>query len=320
MSWEDIDKPKMGPPGWEREAIQKLAEGALQEQRRARRWGIFFKLLGFGYLFVVLALFLRFDFMGSQVEGEHTAVVDLEGVILSGEPAGADTVVAGLRAAYEDENTKGIILRINSPGGSPVQSSYIYNEIRRLREKHPDTPLYAVVSDVCASGGYYVAAAADKIYADKSSIVGSIGVRMDSFGFVDTMEQLGVERRLLTAGEHKGLLDPFSPVNDTAQVHIQSMLNAIHEQFIDAVKAGRGERLAENNDLFSGLVWSGEEAEKLGLIDGFGSAGYVAREIIGEEDVINFTPDEDLISRFADRIGASMARIMGDRFLSPSLK
>ncbi len=224
-------------PNWERDAIIKLANAGLQEQRRARRWGIFFKLLGFSYLFLILLAFSGWNKSDSRLSSErHTALVNLVGIIADGEEASADNVVAGLRSAFENENSAAVILRINSPGGSPVQAAYINNEITRLRELHPTKPLYAVISDICASGGVYAAAAADKIFANESSIVGSIGVRMDGFGFVDTLEKLGIERRLMTAGEHKALLDPFSPEKPYEKQHVQAMLNEIHQKFIDVVK------------------------------------------------------------------------------------
>ena len=233
-------------------------------------------------------------------------------VIISDEAeASADNVISGLRDAFEDDNTAGVILRINSPGGSPVQAGYIYDEIKRLREKYPDIPLYAVVTDICASGGYYIAAAADEIYVDKASIVGSIGVRMDSFGFVGTMDKLGVERRLYTAGESKAFLDPFLPSKASDVAHIETLLVDIHEQFINAVKEGRGDRLKESEDMFSGLIWTGEESLDMGLVDGLGSSSYVAREIIEAEEIVEFTTEPDLLERIADRLGVGVAQAMG---------
>ena len=311
--------PKPQSEGWERDAITRLAFAGLQEQRKARRWSIFFRSLGFLYLFLLLFLFLR-DLGETPKPGKHTALVDLQGVIAEGSEAAADEMVAGLRSAFKHKNTVGVILRINSPGGSPVQAGYINDEIRRLREEYPDIPLYAVISDICASGGYYVAAAADKIYADKASIVGSIGVRMDSFGFVEAIDKLGVERRLMTAGDHKGLMDPFLPIDATEQAHLQKLLDNIHTQFIDVVKQGRGERLADDERIFSGLIWTGEEALDLGLIDEFGSAGFVAREVIGEEDIMDFTPRKDFFERLATNIGASMARGMASVLTEAQLR
>ncbi len=297
------------PGKWEREQLEKLVNSSLNEHRRTRRWGIFFKFLTFAYLFVLLALVVpdKFSSAVPVKNGGHTALIEVEGVIAAGEPAGADSVITGLRAAFEDENTKGVVLRINSPGGSPVQSAYINDEITRLKKKYADIPVYAVIVDVCASGGYYIAAAADEIYADKGSIVGSIGVLMNGFGFEQAMSNLGVERRLLTAGEHKGIMDPFSPLKEDEKEHIQGMLNQLHQQFIDTVKRGRGDRLKDDPKLFSGLFWSGEESLKLGLVDGLGSSSYVAREIIGAEEIVDFTPAKDLFEKLAQRVGAGMA-------------
>lgn len=293
---------------WERDVLRKLAESALVEQRRSRRWGIFFKSLGFLYLFGVLVLAL--GWFGSREvahQGKHTAVVQLTGVIDGESAASADNINAGLQDAFADANTSGVILRINSPGGSPVQAHAINGEIRRLRAKYPAIPLYAVVDDICASGGYYVAVAADKIYVSKGSLVGSIGVLMDGFGFTGTMEKLGVERRLITAGANKGFLDPFSPMSEAQRQHAERMLAEIHQQFITVVREGRGKRLKENDDTFSGLFWTGERSVELGLADAFGDSAYVAREIIKEENVVDFTPKENIAERFAKRFGAAMA-------------
>jgi protease-4 len=294
---------------WQQELVEKLALASLVEQRRGRRWGIFFKLLMFGYLLALLILWTPGILTDAKLKvgKEHTALIEINGVIADGEEASADNVVSGLRKAFEDEKTKGIILRINSPGGSAVQAGYINDEIRRLKKEHEDIPVYAVVTDICASGGYYIAVAADQIYVDKASIVGSIGVVMGGFGFEKGMEKLGIERRLLTAGEHKGILDPFSPVKESERRHVQQMLDQIHRQFIKTVREGRGERLKENEQTFSGLIWSGEESVRLGLADGLGSSSYVARELIGVEEIVDFTPSDDIIERFAKRIGAGAA-------------
>ena len=295
-------------PNWEREAIIELAQAGLKEQRRARRWGIFFKLF-----FVVYLIFFLFAMLASKNSDRlmsherHTALVNLSGVIADGEDASANAVVSGLREAFKNENSAAVILAINSPGGSPVQSAYINNEIKRLRELHPTKPLYAVISDICASGGVYVAVAADKIFANESSIVGSIGVRMDGFGLEGAIEKLGIERRLLTAGEHKAILDPFSPENPVQKQHVQTMLDEIHKEFIDVVKEGRGDRLADDPTLFTGLFWTGTKAMELGLVDGLGSAGYVAREVVGVEDIVDYSYQEDIFQRFAGRIGSSIA-------------
>ena len=296
---------------WERNVIRKLAESSLREQKRARRWGIFFKLLTFVYITTLLVLYTDPEFSKTSIT-KHTALIDMNGVIADEEKASADNIVTALRDAFKDKNTAGVILRINSPGGSPVQSGYIYDEIKRLRKIYPDIPLYAVISDMCASGGYYVAAAADKIYADKASIVGSIGVRMDNFGFVDAMKKLGIERRTLTAGDNKALFDPFAPVDETAKLHLQTLLDDIHQQFITAVTTGRGDKLKTDTEgLFSGLIWTGEQAMTIGLVDELASASYVAREVIGQEDVIDYTLQDDLLERLAGRLGASMAQMLG---------
>jgi len=306
---------------WEQKVITDLAGASLREQRRARRWGIFFKLLTFAYIGAIL--FYYGDASMSEIEKskQHTALVDLKGVIADTETANADDIVTALRKAFKNEHSAGVILRINSPGGSPVQSGYIYDEIVRLREEHPDTPLYAVVSDICASGGYYIASAADKIYADKASIVGSIGVRMDNFGFVDAMEKLGIERRTLTAGDNKALLDPFLPEDESTRTHMQGMLNEIHQQFISSVKEGRGDRLnTDTEGLFSGLIWTGETAVEIGLVDELASTGRVAREVIGEETIVDYTVKDDVFERFADRLGSAAARVLSTTLLSNTPK
>jgi protease-4 len=306
---------------WERDILRKLAFASINEQRRARRWRIFFMLLFFIYLFITLVIFLDPDWLSKMIGDEeaankHTALVEVQGLIAAGSPASADNVVSSLRRAFKDEKTKGVIIRINSPGGNPVQAGYISDEIRRLREKYPDIPVYAVATDMCASGGYYVAAAADVIYADKGSLIGSIGVLMDGFGFVGTMEKLGVERRLLTAGDSKGFLDPFSPVKEEDVAHIQKVLKDIHEQFITVVKQGREKSLKEkgkldlldNPDLFSGLVWTGKQAMDLGLVDALGSSSYVAREIIKAEKLKDFTFKQSYLDRFAEQLGVAMGK------------
>ena len=319
MAWsEDNDqKPK---EGWERSVLERLAFEALREQRRSRRWGVFFKLLAFGYLGLLLAAANPEWFEdGSIVDGKHTAVVDLRGVIADDSEASASTVIAGLQDAFEAKGTAGVILRINSPGGSPVQAGYIVEEIKRLRKEHPDTPLYAVITDMGASGGYYVAVAADTIYADRASLVGSIGVRMDSFGFVGALDKLGVERRLLTSGDHKGILDPFLPVKEGEVAHIQTLLDTIHQQFIEIVKQGRGERLKGGDEaLFSGLFWTGEQALKLGLVDQLASVDYVAREVIGEDKLVNYTRKKDWLERFSDEMGTQLGVVFA-RWAQPRL-
>ncbi len=292
--------------------VNKIAEQAIIEQRRARRWSVFFKLFMVAYVSVFTIMYLADGLhVTSMGGGKHTALVDISGVISADSQANADYIVSGLRAAYEDKNTAGIILRINSPGGSPVQAGYVNNEIYRLREEYPDTPLYSVITDICASGGYYIAAAADKIYADKASVVGSIGVIMSGFGFVDTIKKLGVERRLLHAGKNKGFLDPFSPLKAEEVDHVETLLTDIHQQFVDVVKKGRGDRLSTDEKIFSGLIWTGEQSVELGLVDALGSPGYVAREIIGAEDIVDYTKRETYLDQFAGRIGATFARTIG---------
>jgi protease-4 len=294
---------------WERGLIERLATAALHEQRRARRWGIFFKLLTF--LYVTVIILMAVDWRGgSATDGKHTALVEIDGVIASDADASAERVNAALQAAFKDKNTQGVVVRINSPGGSPVQSQNIYEEMRRLRKLHTGIPLYAVVEDLCASGGYYVAVGADRIYVGKSSIVGSIGVRMDSFGVTGLMEKLGVERRLLTAGENKGFLDPFLPVDEAQKRHAQELLEGVHQQFIGVVREGRGKRLKEAPGMFSGLVWTGEKSVELGLADAYGSLDQVARDVIKAERVVDFTQKEGFAERIAQRFGAGAARAL----------
>jgi protease IV len=294
--------------GWERELLEKLAFASLEESRKARRWGLFFKIFIAVYLVIVLLIMQSGTWGEKALASRYTALVELDGEISAESNANADNIIQGLRDAFEDKAAAGVILRANSPGGSPVQSAYIYDEILRLREKHPDKLLYAVIGDMCASGCYYAVAAADKIYANPASIVGSIGVLMDGFGFVDGMKKLGIERRLLTAGENKGILDPFSPLDPKARHHTQKLLDDIHVQFIDAVKQGRGDALKPNKEIFSGLFWTGAKAKELGLVDEFGSAGSVARDVIGAEAIMDYTVRENLLHRLAERIGMAMGR------------
>ena len=305
---------------WERGVIEKLATEAIREQRRSRRWGIFFKLLTFAYItfFVVLAIDWRISRDGLK-GGKHTALVDIVGVIEPRGDANADRITSALQSAFKDSNTQGVILRINSPGGSPVQSGIIYDEIRRLRALYPIIPMYAVVEDMCASGGYYIASAADRIYVDKASIVGSIGVLMDGWGFTGTMEKLGVERRLLTAGENKAFMDPFSPVNAKHKEFAQQLLDDVHQQFIDVVKRGRGKRLKETPELYSGLMWTGAKSIELGLADGYGSLDFVAREVIKAEDIVDFTQKDNIAERFAKRFGAATASAFAKLAFPPDL-
>jgi protease-4 len=301
-----MDSPQQpnNDSAWERKTLEKLVFAALDEQRSRRRWGIAFKTLGFIYLLVILIAVVDWG-AGSEHQERHTALVNLNGVIEAKGESNAENLVAALNSAFEEKNVAGIILRINSPGGSPVQAGIINDEIRRLRGKHPDKLVYAVVEDMCASGGYYVAAAADMIYVNKASIVGSIGVLMDGFGFTGTMDKAGVERRLLTAGENKGFLDPFSPQAPQHKAHAQTLLNDIHQQFIDVVKAGRGKRLKETPEMFSGLMWTGAQSVQLGLADDFGSVDSVARDVIKAEKVLDYSVKDNIAERFAKRLGAS---------------
>ena len=308
-----------GGADWEKDLLNRLAFASLNEQRRSRRWNVFFKSLLFLYLFLLLMLYLPRE--GAELAvGKHTAVVRIEGVIAADSFASADNIVSGLRKAFENDDTEGVILRINSPGGSPVQAGYVYDEINRLRKKYPDTPIYAVVTDLCASAAYYMAAATDRIYANKASMVGSIGVLMDGFGFTGTMEKLGVQRRLMTAGEHKGFLDPFSPVDPVGKKHMQGILDNVHQQFIQAVKDGRGDRLADDPQLFSGLVWSGDQGQELGLVDEMGSTSQVARDVIKAEKIVDYTPRRGLLDRFAERVGATMANTLLQAGIAPGLR
>lgn len=298
-------------PDWAMRTIETLAMAGLKEQKTARRWSVLFKSLTFIYLFFLLMMLLGWVGQSKNASTAHTALIDLSGVIEAGGQVNADAVLSSLNDAYDNKGTKGIILRINSPGGSPVQAGIINDEIHRQRKLHPEIPVYAVVEDICASGGYYIAVAADKIFVDKASIVGSIGVLMDGYGFTEIMKKVGVERRLMTAGANKGMLDPFSPVNPKQQAFAQSMLDQIHQQFIRVVREGRGQRLKENEETFSGLFWNGEESIKLGLADAEGSAEYVAREVIKQADIVDFTYQETVVDRFAKKLGASMAQELG---------
>ncbi|GAB4392491.1 MAG: signal peptide peptidase SppA [Gammaproteobacteria bacterium] len=295
-------------PNWERATIEKVLLEHIREQKRRRRWGIFFKL-------AILILIVYIIWSGMQgVEHvthkkrqQHSALIDIRGGLFDGSESNADTIANSLRNAFEDKGTRGIILRINSPGGSPVQASYVFNEIMRLKKLHPDIKVYAVCSDICASAAYYIASASDKIYANPSSLVGSIGVMFNGFGFVDAMDKLGIQRRLFTAGARKDFMDPFLPLNPADAQFIQQLLRTTHQQFIDNVKQGRGNRLVNNPDLFSGLVWSGVQAKQLGLIDDFGSAGYVAREVIKQENIVDYTDKPNVFNQITKRFGASVA-------------
>ncbi len=308
--------------GWERSVIEKIATESFKEQRRARRWSVFFKALTFGYIaiaFLLASLNGAFDFSFSKPEA-HTAIVDINGTIAADTQANARRIAAGVEAAFESDSTAGVILRINSGGGSPVQSGRVFDEVRRIRAEHEDIPLYAVIGDIGASGAYYIAAAADKIYADKSSLVGSIGVRSGGFGFVGTLDKLGVERRLITSGENKAFLDPFQPVKQDEVVHMESVLENVHEQFKTAVREGRGDALKEDAEIFSGLIWTGQQALENGLIDGLGSEITVAREIFAAEKLVNFTPRTGLLDRLASGVGVSVTDRLVDLFLRPKIE
>ena len=305
--------------------LEKTLLAGIQEQRRARRWGIFFKVLTFCYLITVLILFSPLvDMERSATSSGYTALIDVRGVIADKEAASADNIVTSLQAAFADPKVKGVVLRINSPGGSPVQSGYVYDEIRRLRGLHPDIKVYAVISDLGASGAYYIASAADEIYADKASLVGSIGVTAAGFGFVGAMDKLGIQRRAYTSGEHKAFLDPFEPEKPDETKFWQGVLNVTHQQFIDSVKQGRGDRLKdkEHPELFSGLVWTGQQALPLGLIDGLGNASSVARDVVGAKELVDFTVQESAFDRFSKKLGASVAEqlAMWMGFQGPTLR
>ena len=302
----------MADEGWERRVLEQLVTEGLREQIRARRWRIFFRFLAFAFLFIALMAFV-----GVLSQKEHaclekcTAQVEMRGELDADGPVSAENIVAALQAAFKNKGTQGVVLRINSPGGSPVQAGEINDEIRRLRTLYPAIPVYAVVEEMCASGAYYVAVATDRIYVDKASLIGSIGVIIDSFGFVGAMDKLGIERRALTAGENKDFLDPFAPLTPQQKDYAQKMIDEIHQQFIAAVKAGRGDRLKEAPEIFSGLVWNGSQGVELGLADALGSVDYVAREVIKAEDVVDFTVKENIGERLARKFGASLGRSLG---------
>jgi protease-4 len=297
------EEPDISP---ERGALERLLHAHLEEQRRGRRWSIFFRAIGFLFLFTVLVLLVSYEGEDLVATGPHTSLVDLQGEIGGEDGLSADALIGALVSAFEAKHTKAVVMRINSPGGSPVHAGQVYDEIQRLKAKYPKIPFYVVVDDLCASGGYYIAAAADRIFVDKASLIGSIGVLMDGFGFTEAMKKLGVERRLLTAGEHKGFLDPFAPIDPVEEAHAKVMLNEIHQQFIQAVRQGRGKRLKEIPDMFTGLIWNGTRSIDLGLADGLGSLDYVAREVVKAEDILDYTPHEDLAERLARRIGSAI--------------
>ena len=313
------------PPTWERATLEKIALKALDEQRRARQWSALFKLLWFILAFLVISAWVGWigkpDKETLSASGSrHTALIDLDGIIAPDGKASADKVIKALNRAFKDSGTQGVVLRINSPGGSPVQAGYINDEIRRLRAKYPAIPLYVVVQDLCASGGYYIAVAADRIYVDKASIVGSIGAIMGSFGFVGAMEKLGIERRAYTAGENKDFLDPFAPEVPAQREHAKQMLEEIHQQFIRVVRQGRGARLKETPEMFSGLVWTGEKSVELGLADGLGGLDYVARDVIKAEKVVDFSPKENYFEQLSERFGMSAGETFGRAFAAAAAR
>ena len=300
-------------PQWERQLLEKIAFASLKEQKAKRHWGIFFKLAVLAYLIAVLVLVVDWGGTEKLVDGKHTALINIRGTIEATGDASAEKINGALQSAFEDKGTAGVIMRINSPGGSPVQSGIVYDEIRRLRGKHPEIPLYVVVEDLCASGGYYIASAADKIFVDKASIVGSIGVLMDGFGFTGAMDKFGVERRLLTAGANKGFLDPFSPPDEKQKAHALILLGEIHRQFIEVVRKGRGTRLKETPEMFSGLMWTGSQSIGMGLADDFGTVDSVARDLIKADTILDYSVKENIAERFAKRLGAEMGQSMAFR-------
>ena len=312
---DDFSGPSLNASGdrsqgaaWERATLEKLVFATIREQQAVRRWKMFSRLFWLIVLGAIVWLVYTNN-TSTTVSTPHTAVVDIKGEIASGAEASAEYVVASLRSAFEDEGAQAVVLLINSPGGSPVQAGIINDEITRLKGLH-DKKVYAVVEETCASAAYYIAAAADDIYVDKASLVGSIGVLMDGFGFTGLMDKLGIERRLVTAGANKAMLDPFSPQDETQRAYIQAMLGEIHAQFIEVVKKGRGDRLKENGDTFSGLVWNGQQAVSLGLADGLGNLDYVAREIVKAEEIVDYTRRENVGLRLAKRFGASVGEGM----------
>ncbi len=300
--------------------IESLLNRSLDEQRRARRWGIFFKCLTFAYLMGIFLMLQPSSLdEGAGADVEHTGLVDVSGVIAADQQANADAIVLGLRRAFKSKRSAAVVLRINSPGGSPVQSDMVYDEIQRLRKQHPDKKLYAAITDVGASGAYYIASAADEIYVADASIVGSIGVISSGFGFVGMLDKLGIERRVYTAGENKGMLDPFLEQSEEELAHFQRLLQDVHAQFIESVRLGRGERLTASNEaLFNGRMWTGRQSVELGLVDGIGSPGFVAREVVGAEEIVNYTPKPDPVDALFEKFGV-MVQSAGHAILSRTL-
>ena len=305
---------------WEKQTIEKIAMESFIQQKSSRRWGIFFKLVGLIYLGWVLFFVLTSSNNSTIATGDFTALITLNGEIGVDSEVSAINVKSSLKEVYENPGTKALILSINSPGGSPVQSGIINDEINRYKSLYPQIPVYAVIEDIGASGGYYIAVAADKIYVDKASIVGSIGVLMNGFGFEKAIKKLGIERRLITSGENKAILDPFLPVQPKQKEFMQGLLREVHSQFIEVVKKGRGNKLSPNPEIFSGLFWAGESAINLGLADGYGDIDLVAREIVGHEKVIDFTTQSNFADRFAKKLGASISSSLHHNILTNNLK
>ena len=309
--------PAAAEPNWERSALEKIAMAAIAEQRQARRWRNGLRLAWLLFVVTLTWFGLQHSTVPSDVTRPHTAVVEIKGEIASDSEASADTIISALRGAFEDEGAQAVVLLINSPGGSPVQAGIINDEIYRLKALYKK-PVYAVVEDSCASAAYYIAVAADQIFVDKASIVGSVGVLMDGFGFTGLMEKVGVERRLMTAGENKGILDPFSPVSETQKQFTQGMLDAIHQQFISVVRAGRGKRLKETPEMFSGLFWTGDQAVQLGLADQLANLDYVAREVVKAEELIDYTHRDNVAERLVKRFGASVGQAIATSLRNPA--
>ena len=303
--------PEQSTQTWERQIIEKMVFESIKEQRRSRRWRIFFRLF---FLFILFLLLYMLFNGGAATIKSHTALVRVQGMIAENSRASANNIVRGLRNAFEDKNTKGIILSIDSPGGSPVQSNIVFEELIRLRKENPNTKVYAVCQDLCASGAYYIAAGANDIYADKASIVGSIGVTMEGFGLVNSLEKIGATRRVFTAGTNKDFMDPFLPLKAPDVEHVQGMLDIIHNQFIGAVKLGRGDRLQESSELYTGLVWTGEQAKALGLVDGFGTVDIIARDVIKEKNIVDYTVYGDIIQRFTENLSTKFSQQIGALF------
>ena len=305
---------------WEKVTIEKIAMESFIQQKRSRQWGVFFKSIILLYIGFIIYFIVTASNTANIANGDFTALIRLKGEISSDSEISASNVKSSLKEIYENPGVKAVILSINSPGGSPVQSGIINNEIVRYKALHPDIPVYAVVEDICASGGYYIAVAADKIFVDKASIVGSIGVLMNGFGFDQAIKELGIERRLLKSGENKAILDPFLPVNPKQREFMQGLLKEVHDQFINVVKKGRGPKLTNNSDIFTGLFWSGESAIKLGLADDYGDIDFVAREVVGYERIVDFTTQKSFVDRFAKKIGAGIGSGIGKNILNNYLK